>query len=75
MMMKKGLILAFMAVSMMIGGNAIAQNKKECPKSKTECPQKKGVAKKKTATSRNLVVIKRMANVLKNQQKRNNFSS
>ena len=33
--MKKGLVLAFMAVSMMIGGNAIAQNKKECPKSKT----------------------------------------
>ena len=40
--MKKGLVLAFMAVSMMIGGNAIAQNKKECPKSKTECPQRKG---------------------------------
>ena len=39
--MKKGLVLAFMAVSMMIGGNAIAQNKKECPKSKTECPQRK----------------------------------
>ena len=32
MMMKKGLVLAFMAVSMMIGGNAIEQNKKECPK-------------------------------------------
>ena len=45
MMMKKGLVLAFMAVSMMIGGNAIAQNKKECPKSKTECPQKKGDCK------------------------------
>lgn len=44
--MKKGLVLAFMAVSMMIGGNAIAQNKKECPKSKTECPQKKGDCKK-----------------------------
>ena len=29
MMMKKGLVLAFMAVSMMIGGNAIAQNKTE----------------------------------------------
>ena len=28
--------------ALVIGGNAIAQNKKECPKSKTECPQRKG---------------------------------
>ena len=59
--MKKGLVLAFMAVSMMIGGNAIAQNKKECPKSKTECPQRKGetkIVQRKNATIRNLAAKK-----------------
>lgn len=47
-MIKKGLVLAFIAVSMMIGGNAIAQdNKKECPKSKTECPECPGCPQQK----------------------------
>lgn len=62
--MKKGLVLAFMAVSMMIGGNAIAQNKKECPKSKNRMSAEKGrlpkqkLSKGKNATIRNLAAKK-----------------